>query len=110
MRKAATNSIPNLLEGKANGIKANSNLSIYTAIPNQDTGIENVGSVLDTLVRNHNAILIDCDFDTPIEYFEKVQEIYLVQSMDVLTIQPLTAFLRELKSKNVINQNKIINK
>ncbi len=52
-------------------------------------------------------MLIDCDFDTPISYFEKAQEIYLVQSFDILTIQPLTAFLRDLKSKNVLNENKL---
>ena len=52
-------------------------------------------------------MLIDCDFDTPMEYFEKAQEIYLVQSMDILTIQPLTAFLRDLKAKNILEQEKL---
>ena len=41
------------------------------------------------------------------EYFEKSQEIYLVQSMDILTIQPLTAFLRDIKAKNVLEQDKL---
>ena len=41
------------------------------------------------------------------EYFQKTQEIYLVQTLDILTIQPLTAFLRELKAKNILDQNKI---
>ena len=44
---------------------------------------------------------------TPLQYFEKTQEIYLVQTFDILTIQPLTAFLRELKSKNILDQNKL---
>ena len=35
------------------------------------------------------------------------QEIYLVQSMDVLTIQPLTAFLRDLKTRNVLDPEKL---
>ena len=52
-------------------------------------------------------VLIDCDFDTPMEYFEASQEIYLVQSMDVLTIQPLTAFLRNLQSKGILKQEKL---
>ena len=107
LRNKATNSIPNLLEGNADGIRVNQNLSVYTAVPGQDNDIQNVGQILDTLVKNHSAILIDCDFNTPYEYFDKVQEIYLVQSMDVLTIQPLTAFLRELKSKNILEQSKI---
>ena len=51
--------------------------------------------------------MLDCDFDTEYEYFNVVQEIYLVQSLDVLTIQPLTAFLRELKAKDVLDPNKI---
>ena len=41
------------------------------------------------------------------EIFEKSQEIYLVQSMDVLTIQPLTAFLRNLKSKDILKPEKL---
>ncbi len=59
------------------------------------------------MVRNHSLILIDCDFQTPLEYFANAQEIYLVQSMDVLTIQPLTAFLRELKAKKILDESKI---
>ena len=107
LRNKATNSISNLVEGNADGIPVNQNLTVYTSVPGQDEGIEGVGQILDTLVKNHSAILIDCDFNTPYEYFDKVQEIYLVQSMDVLTIQPLTAFLRELKAKNILEQNKI---
>ena len=40
-------------------------------------------------------------------YFANSQEIYLVQSMDVLTIQPLTMFLRELKAKKILDQDKL---
>ena len=58
-------------------------------------------------MKNHSLILIDCDFSTPVEYFDKAQELYLVQSMDVLTIQPLTEFLRELKTKNALDERKI---
>ena len=52
-------------------------------------------------------VLIDCDFETNFGYFEKANEIYLVQSMDILTIQPLTAFLRDLKSEGILNPEKI---
>ena len=44
--------------------------------------------------------IIDCDYDTDYNYFAQAQEIYLVQSLDILTIQPLTAFLRNLKAKS----------
>ncbi len=52
---------------------------------------------------------MDCDFETNFGYFKEAQEIYLVQSFDVLTIQPLTAFLRDLKAKNILNPEKIKN-
>ena len=107
LRKVAMNSIPNLLQGIANGIQVNRNLTVYTSLPEETEGIENAGTVLQTLLKKHSLVLVDCDFDTPINYFEKTQEIYLVQSFDILTIQPLTAFLRELKSKNVLDQNKL---
>ena len=107
LRSLAADSVSGLLNGRTDGIRVNNNLTVYTSVPNQEVGLENVVPILETLVKNHSAILIDCDFATPYEYFEKAQEIYLVQSMDVLTIQPLTAFLRELKAKDIIDQNKI---
>ena len=107
LRKVAMNSISNLLQDNANGIQVNKNLTVYTSLPDETEGIENAGNILQTLLKKHSLVLIDCDFDTPIQYFEKTQEIYLVQTFDILTIQPLTAFLRELKSKNVLDQNKL---
>ncbi len=107
LRKIAMNSVSNLVQGTANGIQVNKNLTVYTSLPDETEGIENAGTILQTLLRKHSLVLIDCDFKTPIEYFNKVQEIYLVQSFDILTIQPLTAFLRDLKSKNVLKENKL---
>lgn len=107
LRKTAMNSINNLLQGSAKGIQAGKNLTVYTSLPDETEGIENASVVLQTLLNRHSLVLIDCDFETPLEYFEKTQEIYLVQSFDILTIQPLTAFLRELKSKNVLKENKL---
>ena len=94
LRKVAMNSIPNLLQGIANGIQVNRNLTVYTSLPEETEGIENTGTILQTLLKKHSLVLIDCDFNTPLQYFEKTQEIYLVQTFDILTIQPLTAFLR----------------
>ena len=107
LRRTAVNSLDNLMVGRAEGIKVNNNLSVYTNIPSQNEEIKNSHSIMETLVKNHSLILIDCDFNTPIEYFAKAQELYLVQSMDVLTIQPLTEFLRELKIKNALEESKI---
>ncbi len=107
LRKTAVNSIDNLINERAMGIRVNNNLTVYTTIPSRSEKINHSRPIMETLVRNHTIILIDCDFKTPTEYFEKSQEIYLVQSMDVLTIQPLTEFLRELKIKNILDENKI---
>ena len=107
LRKTAMESINNLLQGVAKGIQVNKNLTIYTSLPEETEGIENAGMILQTLLKKHSLVLIDCDFETPLEYFEKAQEIYLVQTFDILTIQPLTAFLRELKSKNILRENKL---
>ena len=57
-------------------------------------------------MKNHTVVLMDCDFKTPMRYFKYAQEIYLVQSMDVLTIQPLTAFVRQLLDKGMFESSK----
>lgn len=107
LRKIASNSFEKLKNGEAEGIKVNNNLTVYTTIPSKNDQIKDSRPILEGIIKNHSLVLIDCDFSTPIEYFAKAQEIYLVQSMDVLTIQPLTEFLRELKVKNILDERKI---
>ena len=107
LRRTASYSIDNLVQGMAKGIEVNKNLTVYTSLPDGKNTIDNVDEILQTLVRNYSVILIDCDFTTSIGYFKQSQEIYLVQSMDILTIQPLTAFLRELKAKNILDEKKL---
>lgn len=107
LRKIAITSTEKLLNGVANGISVNKNLDVYTSLPGENNGIEDYERVLTTLVENYSLILLDCDFKTEYGYISKSQEVYLVQSMDVLTIQPLTAYLRDLKAKGALNQNKL---
>ena len=107
LRKIALHSITNLCNGVADGIKVKDNLTVYTSLPDETEGIENVGEILKTLLENYSLVLVDCDYDTPVKYFDKAQEIYLVQSYDILTIQPLTAFLRDLKAKNILKEGKL---
>lgn len=107
LREIATHSIEGLAQGVARGIKVNKNLTVYTSLPDEDETIRNVDKILETLLKNHSLILIDTDFDTPLGYFKQSQETYLVQSMDILTIQPLTAFLKELKAKNILDERKL---
>ena len=107
LRNVAFSSIEKLKNGFAEGIQVNKNLTVYTAKPGDEGDFSNAEPILSTLVQNHSLVLIDCDFTTPEAYFASCQEIYLVQSLDVLTIQPLTAFLRDLKSKGVLEPEKI---
>ena len=107
LRNIAVRSIENLAQGVAQGISVNKNFTVYTSLPEDDDAIVNVDEILQTLLQNHSLILIDTDFDSPVGYFKQSQETYLVQSLDILTIQPLTAFLNELKYKNILDENKL---
>ena len=108
LRNDAANSIENLIQGIPGGMKIAKNLSVYVEMPGQNnTKINEVGPILENLVKNYSCTLIDCDFSTPLDYFANAQEIFLVQSMDVLTIQPLTAFLKELKNRDILEQQRI---
>lgn len=89
------------------GIRISRNLSVYTTLPGENQSIDDYGNILETLAKNHTVVLLDCDFETNINYFKESQEIYLVQTYDILTIQPLTAFLNELKYKNILDPNKL---
>ena len=113
LRKVAYSSFDNLKRGIAQGISVNRNLTVYTALPGVNADMQDVSVVLPTLIKSYGVVLLDCDFETPINYFAAAQEIYLVQSMDILTIQPLTYFLKELKSAGINLDEKariIINK
>ena len=107
LRKIAYTSMEKLKQGTADGINVNKNLSVYTALPGEADNKNDAQNIIKTLVNNHNVVLLDCDFNTGLEYFGISQEIYLVQSMDILTIQPLTAFLRDLKNEGIALQEKI---
>ncbi len=107
LRDVATHAIERLKKGVASGISVNRNLTVYTSLPDDSEDILHADRILETLLKNHSLILIDTDFNTPFRYFEQSQETYLVQTLDVLTIQPLTAFLRELKAKNVLDEKKL---
>ena len=107
LRTIASQSIEGLTQGLAQGISVNKNLTVYTSLPDENEHIYQVDKILETLLKAHSLILIDTDFDTPIGYFKQSQETYLVQTYDVLTIQPLTAFLRELKAKNILDEHKL---
>lgn len=76
-------------------------LSVYTAVPGEDRKSYNPNVLVDTIVKNNNVVLIDADFSTPIDYFRLAQDIYIVQDMNVLNINQITIFLRELKQRGI---------
>ena len=107
LRDQSTYIMNNLKVGKAYGIQEHKNLTIYTSPFEGDENMRDVEPIVETLARSHKVVLLDCDFLTPMRYFKYVQEIYLVQSMDILTIQPLTAFLRQLSDKEMLEESKV---
>lgn len=107
LRKKAFSCITNLKNGIVDGIQVNNNLTVFTTLPDEDNVMDDYESILTTLAQNYSLVLMDCDFDTNYGYFKNAQEIYLVQSFDILTIQPLTAFLRNLKTKNILDPEKL---
>jgi len=103
-----SNYITNSLKsGTANGILEHKNLTIYTSPIENDENLQAVEPIIETLSQNHTVVLMDCDFNTPMKYFKYATEIYLVQSMDVLTIQPLTVFIRQLLDKKMFAPSKV---
>ena len=107
LREIATLSIIKLEKGIAEGVQINKNLSVYTGLPTNDTNKLNSRAVIDTLKKNHTLILLDCDFETNLEYYTYSNQIFTVQSLDVLTMQPLTIHLKKLKELGIISDSKI---
>ena len=107
LRKIAFTCIDNLKNGIDKGIEVSKNLTVFTTLPDRNVELNDYKNILTTLTKNYSLVIMDCDYDTNYAYFNFAQEIYLVQSFDILTIQPLTAFLRNLKSKNILEPNKL---
>ncbi len=106
LMKKATDSLKNLSSGIVDGLEVNKNLTIFTSLPEENEEL-NKDIVLSTLSNNYEVALLDCDFETPADYFVSANEIYLIQSMDTFTIQPLTQFLSDLKLKNKLDESKL---
>ena len=107
LRNIAFDSIKKLRSGIVNAISVDRYLDVYTALPGDKLPLDDVEGITTTLLQNYSIVLMDCDFNTISDYFAIAQEIYIVQTMDILTIQPMTAFLRELKAKDILKPEKI---
>ena len=107
LMKLATDSLTNLSNGNPKGIEVNKNLTVFTGLPGDITLDINAESLLKTASNSFEIILLDCDYKTDSKYFVLSNEIYLVQTMDAFTIQPLTQFLSDLKLKNLLDESKL---
>lgn len=76
-------------------------LSIYTAVPGEDRKSYNPNLLVETISKNNNVVLIDADFSTPLDYFRLANDIYIVQDMNILNVNQITMFLRELKQRGI---------
>lgn len=76
-------------------------LSIYTAVPGEDRKSYNPNLLVETVSKNNNVVLIDADFSTPLDYFRLANDIYIVQDMNILNVNQITMFLRELKQRGI---------
>jgi len=75
--------------------------SIYTSMPGEDRKQYSATKLIDTVSQHNNVVFVDCDFSTPADYYRLAHEIYVVQDMDILNINQITMFLRELKSRGI---------
>lgn len=107
LRNIAYDSIKKLKQGINNGIEVDKYLDVYTALPGDNVTLDDESTIISTLLQKYSVVLMDCDFSTRAEYFEIAQEIYIVQTLDILTIQPMTAFLRDLKAKDILKPEKV---
>ena len=84
-------------------------LSVYTGVPGEDRKQYNATNVVQTAMQNNSVVLIDCDFSTPVDYYRLAQDIYVIQDMDVLNVNQITMFLKEIKTRGIpMNKVKII--
>ena len=104
--KVAANSMKKLSDGICEGLNIKNNLFLFTSVPDENIDEKlNKNNVLNTLSQNFDIVMMDCDLHSDSTYFSNSDEVYLVQSMDVFTIQPLTKFLSDYK--NIIDVKKL---
>jgi len=101
LREITYDCLNKLSAGIAKGLKVSNTLSVFTTLPNDDRRSYDISNMINTLSKNYSIILIDTDYSSPIDCFAISQEIYAIQDMDILNIQDLTCFIRELKTRNI---------
>ena len=104
LRAIAAECMKKLGEGVDSYIQGAKNLKIYTSVPGPSMPGKNLyrnKAVIDTVTDSNALVIVDADFSTPLEYFEKAQDIYIIQDMDIIKMQETTMFIRELKNRSI---------
>lgn len=107
LKNKANKIFENLEKGNADGIEITNTLSIFTAVPDNGKIYRDAENMYKTLLQEFDLVLVDTDFNTNYSFFSGATEIFLVQSLDILTMQSLTRFLKNLKDENIINNDNI---
>lgn len=104
LRKIASECMQNLSNSQDSYLPVSKYLKVYTTVPGSVSdsrrGYKHK-AIIDIVKNNSNITIVDADFTTPIDYFESASEIYVIQDMDILKMQETTAFLREMKNRNM---------
>jgi hypothetical protein len=102
--KQLSKCMSNLSAGVANPIQLgkNKNLSMFTAIPGSEED-NRLGykhrNVVDAASSQCGLLLIDCDFTTPLEYYDLAHEVYVVCDLDLVKGRETVEFLRKLQAR-----------
>jgi hypothetical protein len=99
-RDIASNSIPNLAIVQDVPLRLG-DLSIYTGIPRVDRTKLDSMRALEKIKTQNAVVLVDCDFTTNVDIFRLANNIFVVQDMDITNVLDITAFLKELKVRDV---------
>lgn len=113
LKNKASKILENLEKGNAEGIEITKTLSVFTSVPDNGKVYSDAENIYKTLLGEYDLILVDTDFNTNYGFFAGASEIFLVQSLDILTMQPFTRFLKNLKDENILkdeNVKVVINK
>lgn len=100
LRDIAADSLVGLTRGQDNPLRVG-NVSIYTGIPGDLKKEIDPFKTIEAAKSKNSVILIDCDYATSLDVYKMAQSIFIVQDMDILNIQPITTFMRELKYRGV---------
>lgn len=107
LKVKASTCFEKLEKGELDGIEISKTLSVFTSEPDNGKTYSDAESMYKTLLEEYDLILVDTDFDTNFGYYAGADEIFAVQSLDILTMQPLTKHLKDLKDKNLIMDSNI---